>query len=236
MEQPGQTEQRRILGPYFVGALLIYGICVLGAGILFSSKLGVAIHLGLVGGICPFIPLASIHFVIQKELHRITIRWIPSKSRGAWAYLWMNLPALLWFLAILISAALPPGQEAKLRMFKAVTEQNPPASLQMVGFDRQRGLNDGHYNLVFQISETDFSRLVASLNLTLEQSNLDSLALSPYRQMAEIAGGTNFKFEAPGKLYSLTSTKASANETMHSKTSIIVGTNCQEVLLINSFF
>jgi len=160
------------------------------------------------------------------------VKYVPSRSGGGWAYLWLNLPASLWLLLILVSAVLPPGNDAKLRVFKAVAKQNPPASIQMVGFERERGMNEGHCSMVFRISESDFYQLIASLNLTVEKSDLDDHALSEYRRIAAKSGGSIFKFEAPGKLYSI----KTDNGTLHSSTSIIVGTNCQEVLLINSFF
>lgn len=232
MELPGQIKPRPTYGPYILGALLVYAMCVLGAGRILSSNLRDAISLGLVGGLCPFIPVAAVHFFIQKGLQQVLMKYAPSNSKGGRAYLWLNLPALLWLLLILAPAILPPGNEAKMRVFKAVTKQDPPASIQMVGFERERGMNDGHCSLVFRISESDFYQLITSLNLTVEKSDLDDQALNKYRKIAAKSGASTFRFEAPGKLYSI---KAD-NGTLHSSTSIIVGTNCQEVLLINTFF
>jgi hypothetical protein len=232
MEQLGKPTNPQRPGPFLVGLLLVYGICALAAGTTFSSEFGAVIEIGLVVGLCPFVPLALVHFPMQKGLRWLMVKWMPSKTGGGWDYLWINIPALMLFLVIFVMVASPPSQKAKLKMFVAVTKQAPPPSIQIAGYSMLRGLNDGHCNLTFIISENDLGQLIKALDLSIEQSDLDDQSMSYYRYIAGKADGSAFKFEPPGQLYSISRTK----EVTHSQTEIVVGKDRREVLLLDSFF
>jgi hypothetical protein len=227
-----QDESSCPIRAYFLGVLLSYGVCVIVAGKAFATRLPEVVELGLIAGLCPMIILGPAHFLFQRYTYPIISEFFYPVTMRRWGVLLINLPALLVGLFLLLSMGRAPSAASRVAVFKELTGQVPPASVEVLGYNIQKGMGEGSCAIPIRISELDLGNLITNMGLSEIGNESSKMTSKEFRSLAAKAGVPVFQFESPITIYGMSVKKGVTT----SDKRLIVGTNSNEVLLLDSFY
>jgi hypothetical protein len=216
---------------YLLGVLLAYGICVLISGRLFATRLLEIVSLGLVSGLCPMVIVGPAHFLVQRLTYPIVSQFMTPVKMRRWGVLLMNLPALFVMGSLLLSMGRTPSAASRVARFKELTGQAPPPSVEVLGYNIQKGMGEGSCIIPIRISEADLANLITYMGLSEIRSETNELILKRFRNSAANAGAPTFQFEPPVTIYGAGAKKGITTNDKR----LIVGRDQSEVLLQHFF-
>lgn len=216
---------------YLFGVLLAFAACTLVIGRTFSTHMTVIVSAGMMLGLCPFVAIGPIHFLFQKGVVALVRKFDCPSFVTRRIGLLINLPAAVLVLTLVASAALPPTRAAKQRMFELITKERKPGSVEIIGYEFNRGLNEGSSSFAFTISDAELDQLISNLALTNATTDIDPKAIGLYRLKLAELGAADFSLESPITAYEGVMQKGVTEY----RQVVVVGKNRQEALLLHSF-
>jgi hypothetical protein len=195
-------------------------------GQTLSNELSLIIELGLVIGLFLFIILGPAHLVMQFLGHLLISRFWP--SRRSIEGIILNLPALVIFACLLVTATVPWTQGRLRRTLQAHFDRPLPSSVHVNAFRFNRGMDHGSYTYLLNLNPNELASFLSNSGCTAPTNSSADLSFDP-KSVFKIAGA---EFVPPYAVY-LARTNAGIS---HSSRLVIVGSNRTDVAFSESFF
>ncbi len=213
-------------GKYGIGAVLAYGIGVLMGGQMLSNELSRIIQLGLLMGLFLFIILGPAHLLMQFLGHLLISRFWPARRPNEGIIL--NLPALVMFSCLLVTAAAPWTQVRMRRSLQTHFDHPLPASVHVNAFRFNRGMDHGSYTYSLSITPSELAVFLSNSGCAAVTNSSADLSFDP-NSVFKIAGA---EFLPPYAVY-LARTNAGIS---HRSRMIIVGSNRTDMAFSDTIF